>query len=242
MSKSAFTVNEYARRYELLRHIVDFNFKPKKVRQTYKGDLVREYLDFTPAQKAKITRATSSKNDEGIRKNSHLYNVAKNVDGHGASFINVKKSKHQKKKLKSFAAAGIFTTNKGIIVFTPAIENVEIKKRGSGYVIKYDAINLESKNKHVKQRATFKRKEIFIPIPLYIWQSEDLLAVFLASLEQEYNPENFRLAINGRQGKNSFNPRDIYKYITSNLYKNFEIDNPYVTGVFLIYKQKSKIL
>lgn len=228
----------YKKRFDVISLIHDVGFKPKKKIQKFKGEVVREFYDFTPSQKARITRLSSQLDDEGNRHNSHLYNVARNVTEGNATFKKLKKSNKRKTKLKALNENGVFTTNIGIVIFSPGADEIKIKRRGKGYIIDYVIKPVPPKEKNVKRAASKSRHEIFIPIPLHIWQSEDLLAIFLADLQQEYKPFRTRLAINGRQGKTSFNPNEIYKYITVNLSRNFVTDTPYVTGVYLIFKEK----
>ena len=231
----------YKKRFDVISLIHDVGFKPKKKIQKFKGEVVREFYDFTPAQKAHITRLSSQLDDEGVRHNSHLYNVARNVDEGNATFKKLKKTKKRKTKLKALNKNGIFTTNEGIVIFSPGADEIKIKPRGKKhYIVDYVIKPVKPKEKNVKRAASKSRHEIFIPIPLNIWQSEDLLAIFLADLEQEYKPFRTRLAINGRQGKTAFNPNEIYKYITVNLSRNFVTDTPYVTGVYLIFKEKGR--
>lgn len=231
---------EYLRRFNLLKSVFDFNFKPSKKTVKHGGEKIGFEYNFTPAQKGRITKLSSEKTDDNKRKNSHLYNVARNVAEGNATFVKIKKSKYLKQKLKSFKNSGIFSTNSGVVVFSPNIENVEIKKRGGGYKIEYVVRPKEITGKNVKRAATFARREVFIPIPLYIWQSEDLLNIFLTDLEREYTPFVTRLAVNGRMGKTKFKRNDMYKYIVEDLHGNFVTDTPYITGVYLIFKVKVK--
>ena len=232
----------YKKRFDVISLIHDVGFKPKKKIQKFKGEVIREFYEFTPQQKARITRLSSQLNDEGIRQNSHLYNVARNVKEGNATFKKLRKTKNQKKQLKSLNKSGVFTSNEGFVIFSPGADEIKIKRRGKRYIIDYVIKPVPPKEKNVKRVASKSRHEIFIPIPLHIWQSEDLLAIFLADLQQEYSPFRTRLAINGRQGKTSFNPNEIYKYITVNLARNFVTDTPYVTGVYLIFKDKGRQL
>lgn len=230
----------YKKRFDVISLIHDVGFKPKKKVQKFKGEIVREFYEFTPQQKARVTRLSSQLDDEGNRHNSHLYNVARNVEEGNATFKKLRKTKKLKKQLKSLSKSGVFTTNEGVIIFSPGADEIKIKRRGKGYIIDYVIKPVKPKEKNVKRAASKSRHEIFIPIPLYIWQSEDLLSIFISDLEQEYKPYRTRLAINGRQGKEAFVPNEIYLYIIDNLAGNFVTNTPYVTGVYLIFKEKGR--
>lgn len=232
----------YKKRFDVISLIHDVGFKPKKKIQKFKGEVIREFYEFTPQQKARITRLSSQLNDEGTRQNSHLYNVARNVIEGNATFKKLRKTKKRKKQLKSLNKSGVFTTNEGVVIFSPGADEIKIKRRGKGYIIDYIIKPVTPKEKNVKRAASKSRHEIFIPIPLHIWQSEDLLSIFLADLQQEYKPFRTRLAINGRQGKEAFVPNEIYLYIIDNLAGNFVTNTPYVTGVYLIFKDKGRQL
>lgn len=232
---------EYLRRFNILSFIYDLGFKPKKIPFREGRKTVAYTYEFTPAQKGRITRL-STEVIEGVRKNSHLYNIAKNVQEGNAVFKKIKKTKNKKKKIKQLKKSGIFTTNDGIVIFSKDAEQIKIKQRGKNYKVEYIVKPKQPKGKNIKRMATKERREVFIPIPSHIWEDEDLLNIFLADLEQEYKPLHFRLAINGRQGKTLFEPSKIYHYITDSLPGNFLTDTPYVTGVYLIFKVRGRVL
>lgn len=147
----------------------------------------RAGTDFTPAQKSAITRAY----------NKYFGQIALVNDGI-KSFIPYPKKKNKRNLLKN--VDGI-RTNKGIFYKYPGAKpqvKVEDGKKITRIVIRYK-----------------KLREIFIPFPLHIMHSMELILDFVELMlrKYSYNPPDYILwSVYGNRGAENFDPDYFFTY------------------------------
>ena len=139
----------------------------------------RKGRDFTPQQKAALTR-----------KANQLGDVIKSVRGDRASFVNYPK------KSKLPGVDGI-RTNKGVFFKFPGAKAVKIKITDA---------NGRTRQKYSVATSFKKMRELLIPFPKSILGNMDLIIEFVQDQESIYKPDYIMWSVNGNKARHRYVP------------------------------------
>lgn len=244
--------------YDTLSKVKTLNFKPKSRRQyaldheTKKRVYVRTIKEFSPQQKATLARMAlvkniSEKTGEIYYTKSHIYNLAKMVEAKEADFVKWKGSAKKKKAQKAFAKKSGFTvTDKGTFnTVQHAHDSKWSEIDDDFYILEYTyQTPIKAKGRGAQIDYVITRNEMFVPFPREILGWPEAIEDFIKDLQKTYKPADYRLAVNGHQGRTSFKPSEMFKYMWTLQAEDddktplFEMKNPFINGVYLILKQR----
>lgn len=250
--KAAHRAGTYQAIYDALSTVKTLNFKPQRVRQyapdpqTGRKVYLRTLYQFTPQQKATLSRMAFTRNytedgDEYLTK-SHLYNLASGVASGEFEFVKIT-GKDKKKKAKFMRDHGFYVTDKGTFNTRQAAAKTKIVKSPEGYRLDY---KVESSTRPAGRGAQvdFKlsRREMFVPFPRQIRGNPEAIDGFIRKVNATHRPNEVRVAVNGHQGLNAYEPKELFKYIsglTDDLgIPQDEAENPFINGFYLVFKER----
>lgn len=173
----------YLSKYDEIKKFHKFTFarRPKK--------------EFTPQQKAAITRAYD-------RINKPI--IAKLERGRG-SFKPIPKNKLNALKRGRIAEEGFIVTNRGIYI--PGVDTTDKKKKHK--------VRITGKGKNVKVDISLPaRREVFFPYDPREWES---FAEFTKDLIKRYKPYQVMIQNDSGRGRWMYEPKLFYQYVTGDI-------------------------